>query len=314
MGGAGDAAKDYAAGFAAGIATVVTGHPFDTVKVKLQAHNTKGKQKVYNNAFHCAIKTLRNEGIKGIYRGASSAFIGMAFESSLIFGIYSQMTHALQGKTERNSPQLEIIVPSAGFGGAVISFILCPSELIKCRMQVQGCSSATFPSYPRYNGPLDCALQTVKSEGIHGLFRGGSATLLRESIGNAVFFSTYEFTRYFMRSHLNPDSLGLTSSRQKLFLDIGSGIFSGGLAGMAFWSAVLPIDVAKTVIQTSSENNSCRSPLWTIQAIYRTVGFRGCYAGLGPTLLRAFPANAAAIVTWEFTAKLLGLKRVHLSE
>ena len=31
--GAGDAAKDYAAGFAAGVATVITGHPFDTVKV-----------------------------------------------------------------------------------------------------------------------------------------------------------------------------------------------------------------------------------------------------------------------------------------
>lgn len=30
---AGDAAKEYAAGFAAGVATVITGHPFDTVKV-----------------------------------------------------------------------------------------------------------------------------------------------------------------------------------------------------------------------------------------------------------------------------------------
>lgn len=28
-----DAAKEYAAGFAAGVATVVIGHPFDTVKV-----------------------------------------------------------------------------------------------------------------------------------------------------------------------------------------------------------------------------------------------------------------------------------------
>ena len=30
-----DAAKDYAAGFAAGVATVLVGHPFDTVKVLL---------------------------------------------------------------------------------------------------------------------------------------------------------------------------------------------------------------------------------------------------------------------------------------
>ncbi|RRT69716.1 hypothetical protein BHE74_00031881 [Ensete ventricosum] len=29
-----EAAKEYAAGFAAGVATVITGHPFDTVKVR----------------------------------------------------------------------------------------------------------------------------------------------------------------------------------------------------------------------------------------------------------------------------------------
>lgn len=33
MGDAGDVSKEYAAGFAAGIATVITGHPFDTIKV-----------------------------------------------------------------------------------------------------------------------------------------------------------------------------------------------------------------------------------------------------------------------------------------
>jgi hypothetical protein len=33
MTGAGDAAKEYAAGCAAGIAQVAVGHPFDTVKV-----------------------------------------------------------------------------------------------------------------------------------------------------------------------------------------------------------------------------------------------------------------------------------------
>jgi hypothetical protein len=33
MAGAGDAAKEYVAGSAAGVAQVVVGHPFDTVKV-----------------------------------------------------------------------------------------------------------------------------------------------------------------------------------------------------------------------------------------------------------------------------------------
>jgi solute carrier family 25 carnitine/acylcarnitine transporter 20/29 len=32
---------------------------------------------------------------------------------------------------------------------------------------------------------------------------------------------------------------------------------------------------------------------------------KALYAGIGPTLVRAFPANAAAIVTWELIARLL---------
>ncbi|XP_072951559.1 mitochondrial arginine transporter BAC1 isoform X4 [Typha angustifolia] len=276
MVGGDDVAKEYAAGFIAGLATVVTGHPFDTVK------------------------------IKGLYKGASSSFIGTAFESSLMFGMYSQTKKIVQGEEAQGSrPQLQVIIPSAFCGGAMISFILCPTELVKCRMQVQGKKDTM---YARYSGPLDCAHKTLQNEGIKGIFRGGLATLLRESIGNAVFFSIYEFSRYWMHMQLNSMSFP-HSKHSKLLTDAGIGILTGGLAGIAFWSAVLPLDVAKTVIQTAPDTHSSRNPFRTLNLIYRRVGFSGCYAGFGPTLARAFPANAAAIVAWEFTAKVLGLKR-----
>lgn len=310
--GAGDAAKEYAAGFAAGVATVVTGHPFDTVKVKLQAHNTNTQVKEYKNALHCASRILSTEGINGLYRGASSSFTGMAIESAISFGLYSQTKELLQdyfmGGTQSSKPQLQAIIPSAAFAGAVISFILCPAELVKCRMQVQGRDTA-ISSFVRYSGPLDCALTTMKSEGISGIFRGGFATLLRESIGTATFFSTYELSRHYINLQLN--SMASAHSRlSKSLSDVGVGIISGGVAGMAFWSVVLPFDVAKTIIQTAPDPNSSRNPFETLYSIYRRVGPRGCYAGLGPTLVRAFPANAAAIVAWEFTAKFLGVKRL----
>ncbi|PHU04413.1 Mitochondrial arginine transporter BAC1, partial [Capsicum chinense] len=261
--------KDYVAGLTAGIAMVVTGHPFDTVKVK------------------------------GLYRGATSSFIGMAFESSLVFGIYSQTKLLLQGGSDGGKPQPQAIVPSAAFGGAIISFILCPSELVKCRMQVQGADSVVL-SCSRYGGPLECALKTVKYEGITGIFRGGFTTLLRESIGNAVFFSTYEYVRYHL--HLQLKDASFESSQ---LTDVGVGITSGGLGGIACWTAVLPLDVAKTIIQTTPEKNQTRNPFRILQSIYARSGLRGCYTGLGPTIVRAFPANAAAIVTWELSAKLL---------
>lgn len=294
--------KEYVAGLIAGVATVITGHPFDTVKVKLQKHNTEAHGLKYRSGLHCTARILKTEGVRGLYRGATSSFVGVAFESSLLFGIYSQTKKSLQGGVESSRPQPQVIIPSAVYGGAIISFILCPSELVKCRMQVQGTDSLV-PKSSRYRGPLDCATKTVQNEGVRGIFRGGFTTLLRESIGNAVFFTTYEYVRHYMHLQLKD-----ASSDCNNLTDVGIGILSGGLGGMAFWSAVLPLDVAKTIIQTAPEKESTRNPFQVLNSIYRRAGVKGCYTGLGPTIMRAFPANAAAIVTWELAVKILGIK------
>lgn len=99
--------------------------------MKLQKHNTDAHGLRYRNGLHCTARILKNEGVKGLYRGATSSFIGMAFESSLLFGIYSQAKQSLQGGLQSTGPQLQVIIPSAAYGGAIISFILCPSELVK---------------------------------------------------------------------------------------------------------------------------------------------------------------------------------------
>ncbi|GMP74617.1 hypothetical protein CsSME_00031992 [Camellia sinensis var. sinensis] len=232
--------KDYLAGLLAGVATVIIGHPFDTVKVKMQKQNTDVHGIKYRSGLHCTARVLQTEGVKGLYRGATSSFLGVAFESSLLFGIYSQIKQSLEGGLQSGKPQSSVIIPSAAIGGGIISFVLCPSELVKCRMQVLGTDSLV-PKSSRYNGPLDCALKTFKTEG--------------------------------------------------------------------FWSAVLPFDVAKTIIQTAPDRNSTRNPFQILKSIYRRSGLKGCYTGLGPTIVRAFPANAAAIVTWELAVKILGVKR-----
>nr|XP_028966193.1 mitochondrial arginine transporter BAC1-like isoform X2 [Malus domestica] len=264
--------KEYLAGLIAGVATVGIGHPFDTVKVKMQKHNTSAQGITYRNSLHCTARVLRTEGIKGLYRGATSSFVGMAFESSLLFGMYSQMKQSLQGSAQGVGPQPQVIIPSAAYSGAVISFILCPSELVKCRMQIQGTDSVV-PMSRRYGSPLDCALTTVKNDG-----------------------------RNFSRRLYN-------IAKRRNLIDVGVGIASGGLGGIAFWLAVLPLDVAKTIIQTTQDKNSSRNPFHILSSIYRSAGLKGCYIGLGPTIVRAFPANAAAIVTWEVAIKLLGIKR-----
>eukprot|EP00897_Mesotaenium_endlicherianum_P003573 jgi/Mesen1/3243/ME000187S02400 len=330
-GGAAEVAKDYAAGVAAGVATVLTGHPFDTVKVKLQAQAGAGGAGpgagggLYQGAWHCTSHTLSTQGIRGLYKGATSSFIGVAIESSVLFGAYSQIKTALQGG-ERSSPSLPTIVAAAGVSGGGVSLILCPTELVKCRLQVQQQARAGQPSpggrLP-YAGPWDCAVRTVQADGVAGLFRGLRATFFREAIGNCFFFCVYETTRFQLlhaigldpdrkrvgspeKAHAGGNQVELSETFREGLLEAGTGVVSGGLAGIAFWSAVLPFDVVKTRVQTD-RSGTTGSVTYHLKSLYRQAGVRGLYAGLGPTLMRAFPANAAAIVTWELAARLLGV-------
>ena len=67
---------------------------------------------------------------------------------------------------------------------------------------------------------------------LRGLFRGVLATLFREAIGNAVFFCSYEYSRYWMNKYLDSPRFS-SSSHFVLAKDIGIGVMSGGISGMA---------------------------------------------------------------------------------
>lgn len=60
-------AKNSLSGTIAGIAVCLVGHPFDTLKVRLQTQPVH--QPVYNGLLDCFVKTLRWEGIGGLYKG-----------------------------------------------------------------------------------------------------------------------------------------------------------------------------------------------------------------------------------------------------
>ena len=82
-----------------------------------------------------------------------------------------------------------------------------------------------------------------------------------------------------------------------------SAIICGGLAGTIMWATVLPLDVAKTRIQVAMPGSKRDLGLLATLAKLRREG--KLYSGLAPTLVRAFPANAAQWLAWEVAADLL---------
>lgn len=80
---------------------------------------------------------------------------------------------------------------TAGFLAAFFSsFTLCPTELVKCKLQAMKESGL----HPKIT-PMQLTRQIFKTDGILGFYRGLTSTFVREMPGYFCFFGGYEATR-----------------------------------------------------------------------------------------------------------------------
>lgn len=131
------------------------------------------------------------------------------------------------------------------------------------------------------------ARQILADGGVRSFFKGSLATLARDGPGSALYFASYEVSKEWLQRGRAADELS-----------IGSVCIAGGIAGVSMWLGVFPIDTIKTRLQAGSGSESM---LAATRAIYRARGVGGFFPGLGPALLRSFPANAATFLGVELT-------------
>ncbi|WVZ57737.1 hypothetical protein U9M48_008084 [Paspalum notatum var. saurae] len=316
----GDVAKDLTAGTVGGAAQLVVGHPFDTIKVKLQSQPTPPR---YAGAGDAVRQTLAAEGARGLYKGMGAPLATVAAFNAVLFTVRGQMEAVLRSEPGAPLTVGQQVVAGAGAGVAV-SFLACPTELIKCRLQAQsalagavsapapaaaaagvgdvGVAAATVTTAPaaaavKYGGPMDVAKHVLRSEGgARGLFKGLAPTLAREVPGSAIMFGVYEATKQ-----------ALAGGRDTSGLGRGSLILAGGVAGASYWAPVYPTDVVKSVLQVDDYKNPKYSgSMDAFRKILAADGVRGLYKGFGPAMARSVPANAACFLAYEVTRSALG--------
>ncbi|KAM0914774.1 hypothetical protein ACQ4PT_011289 [Festuca glaucescens] len=295
----GDIAKDLTAGTVGGIANLVVGHPFDTIKVKLQSQPcpAPGQLPKYAGALDAVKQTVAAEGPRGLYKGMGAPLATVAAFNALLFTVRGQMEALLRSEPGAPLTVNQQVVAGAGAGLAV-SFLACPTELIKCRLQAQSSlaeagaiSAAALPK-----GPMDVARHVMKDAGLKGLFKGLVPTMGREIPGNAIMFGVYEAVKQYMAGGPDTSNLGQ-----------GSLILAGGLAGGALWLTVYPTDVVKSVIQVDDYKKPRYSgSIDALKKIVAAEGVKGLYKGFGPAMARSVPANAATFVAYEITRSAMG--------
>lgn len=232
----------------------------------------------------------------------------------------SDTTSAIQLDAENPLPMSQLAIAAAG-AGAATSFVLTPVELIKCRMQVQMISAeanilareaakasagaagdivaaaTTLTTTEALNearralpGPVALIAQTIRKEGIRGLWLGQTGTLLRETGGGMAWFSAFEATcRYFISLRKTPGATKADLSSPELML-------AGALAGVSYNVVLFPADCVKSTIQTEAELAGPQAKpskfMPTLKRIWQTRGLKGLYAGCGITCLRSGPSSA----------------------
>lgn len=70
-----------------GVVTSTVTNPIWVIKTRLQL---QGKQRIYNSSFDCAKHILKQEGIKGFYKGMSASYLGVA-EGTIQWVIYENL-------------------------------------------------------------------------------------------------------------------------------------------------------------------------------------------------------------------------------
>lgn len=282
-------AKELFAGTIGGTAQICVGHPFDTVKVKMQSMKAPaaGQRPQYSGAMDVVRQVVRAEGIRGLYAGIQAPLPFVAVFNATLFAANSTMRRVIgQGRPDEQLSIAEVGLAGVGAGVAV-SFVACPTELVKCRLQAQPGAFA---------GAIDCTRQVLATRGMGGLFLGMRATLLREMAGNSLYFMAYTAS---LRA-MTPVG-GTVADLSPLQL-----IFSGGLAGFAFWGPCYPLDFLKTLIQTDSETKPrYRGMMDCFRQTVRQGGLRAVYKGVGPCVARAFPANGVTFFAYEWTRQQL---------
>ncbi|GMP83450.1 hypothetical protein CsSME_00037357 [Camellia sinensis var. sinensis] len=141
--------------------------------------------------------------------------------------------------SDRRSLKKIICDAAAGAAaGAIAATFVCPLDVIKTRLQVHGLPEA------HHSGPNGSIIITslqniIRTEGLKGLYRGLSPTLVALLPNWAVYFRVYGYLKDLLHTHVN-------NSGQLTF---GSNMIAASGAGAVTAIAANPLWVVKTRLQ-----------------------------------------------------------------
>ncbi|XP_028811500.1 mitochondrial glutamate carrier 1 isoform X1 [Denticeps clupeoides] len=284
-------------GGVAGLIGVTCVFPIDLAKTRLQ--NQQNGSRLYTSMSDCLVRTIRSDGIFGMYRGAAVNLTLVTPEKAIKLAANDFFRHHLSQDEQKLTLFREML---AGCGAGTCQVIITtPMEMLKIQLQDAGRIEAQrkmagaggpLGDHVKRKPPtaLQLSRELLKRRGIAGLYKGLGATLLRDVPFSIIYFPLF--------ANLNSWGCGGSEGPGPFYVSFVSGCIAGSTAAVA----VNPVDVIKTRLQ--SLTRGCQEDTYT--------GVADCIRSLGilERSLLSRPGHCPAL-RHRSGGVLPGCRRVH---
>ena len=184
-------------------------------------------------------------------------------------------------KPGENPTLLQKIAAGLASGAIGIS-VANPTDVVKVRMQAQG---QLPPEQRPYSGSIDCYSQTIRKNGIKGLWVGVGPNMMRNAIINAAELASYDQFKQLCLGFGMRDGLPMHITCA----------FGAGFVALMFGS---PVDVTKTRIMNRPIGSTETIPGMLASMIAKE-GPLAFYKGFSANLMRLGSWNVVMFVSLE---------------
>jgi len=178
----------------AGTLSLTFVYSLDYARTRL-ANDAKGKggERQFNGLIDVYTKTLKSDGIQGLYRGFVISAVGIFIYRGMYFGLFDTLKPLLLGDNPNVS--LSFLL---GWGVTITAGLMSyPIDTIRRRMMM------TSGGGVKYKGSIDCGVQVLKNEGFMSLMKGAGANILRGVAGAGVLAGFDKFQQMYINWRLS---------------------------------------------------------------------------------------------------------------
>ena len=208
------------------IACIFT-NPLDVAKTRLNMERELQASHKTSGVFNVLQRTAQSEGVSGLQRGLKLAMVREASKNTFRIGLYQPIVDMFHDKGSGPAP-LRVLLGASMTSGAVSAFITNPLDLLKTRLQLDGSHARGTAA----GTPIAMGAAIVREEGLGGLWRGTSVSMVRSGFGAAALLPTNSRLKEFAASYM---PAGAASDG---FCALG--------AGAANVATINPVDVVRT--------------------------------------------------------------------